>query len=144
MISAYAPTAKAPLHVKQQFVGDLQNTVDKVPVSDMLVLLEDFNAHVGRHDPWSDLWQEALGLHGLSERNEAGEEFLEFCATSQFTIMNTWFEKKEIHLGTWMHPATKKHHIINFVVLREGQRMFCTDVSHEGRQLLVRPSNGKS
>ena len=35
--SAYAPTAKAPPHVKQQFVGDLQNTVDKVPVSDMLV-----------------------------------------------------------------------------------------------------------
>ena len=128
VISAYAPTAKASPHVKQQFVGDLQNTVDKVPVSDVLVLLGDFNAHVGRRDPGSDLWQEALGLHGLSERNEAGEEFLEFCTINQFTTMNTWFQKKEIHLGTWMHPATKKHHIIDFVVRREGQRMFCTDV----------------
>ena len=91
-------------------------------------LLGDFNACVGRRDPGSDLWQEALELHGLSERNEAGEEFLEFCATNKFTIMNTWFQKKEIHLGTWMHPAMKKHHIINFVVFREGQRMFCTDV----------------
>ena len=35
--SAYAPTAKAPPYMKQQFVGDLQNTVDKVPVSDVLV-----------------------------------------------------------------------------------------------------------
>ena len=76
VISAYAPTAKASPHVKQQFVGDLQNTVDKVPVSNVLVLLGDFNAHVGRRDPGSDLWQEALELHGLSERNEAGEEFL--------------------------------------------------------------------
>ena len=43
--------------------------------------------------------------------------------------MNTWFQKKEIHLGgTWMHPVTKKHHIIDFVVLGEGQRMFYTDV----------------
>ena len=94
----YAPTAKAPFHVKQQFVGDLQNTVDKVPVSDVLVLLGDFNARVGRRDPGSDLWQEALGLHGLNERNAAGKEFLEFCATNRFIIMNTWFQKKEIHL----------------------------------------------
>ena len=27
-----------------------------------------------------------------------------------------------------MHPATKEHHIIDFVVFREGQRMVCTDV----------------
>lgn len=30
--------------------------------------------------------------------NEAGERFLEFCALNQFTIRNTWFEKKQRHL----------------------------------------------
>ena len=37
VISVYAPTPKAPPHVKLQFVGDLQNTVEKVLVSDVLV-----------------------------------------------------------------------------------------------------------
>ena len=31
VVSVYAPTAKAPHHVKQQFSEDLQNTVDKIP-----------------------------------------------------------------------------------------------------------------
>ena len=68
-----------------------------------------------------------MGIHRLEERNEAGEEFLEFCASNQLTIMNTWFKKKETHLSTWMHPATK-YHMIDFSVMREGQRMFCKDV----------------
>ena len=128
VISVYAPTAKAPSHVKQKFYEDLQSTVDKVPVSDVMILLGDFNSRVGRREVESDLWRGTLGIHGLEERNEAGEEFLEFCASNQLTIMNTWFKKKEIYLGTWMHPATKKHHMIDFIVMREGQRMFCTDV----------------
>ena len=39
VISAYTPTAKAPPHLKQQFFEDLQTTVDKVPDSDILILL---------------------------------------------------------------------------------------------------------
>ena len=66
----------------------------------------------------------SLGIHGLGERNDAGEEFLWFFASYQLTIMNSWF--KEIHLGTWMHPAIKKH-MIDFV-MRARQHMFCTDV----------------
>ena len=121
VISVYAPTAKAPSHVKQQFSGDLQSTVDKIPDSDVMILLGDFNSRVGHREAESDLWRGSLGIHGLEERNEAGEEFLEFCASNQLTIMNTWFRKKEIYLGTWMHPATKKYHMIDFIVMREGQ-----------------------
>ena len=128
VLSVYAPTAKAPLHVKQQFIEDLQDAIDQIPTSDVLVLLGDFNARVGRRDPENDLWRGTLGVHGLDERNDAGEEFLEFCATNQLTIMNSWFQKKEIHLGTWMHPATKKHHMIDFVIMRASQKMLCMDV----------------
>jgi hypothetical protein len=74
------------------------------------------------------LWEETLGLYGLDERNDAGEEFLELCATNNLTIMNTWFQKKDLHLGTWMHPATKRHHMIDFVVMRTSQRSLCSDV----------------
>ena len=79
----YAPTAKAPLHVKQRFIEDLQEAIDQIPTSDVLISLGDFNVQVGRRDPESDLWWEILGVHGLDERNDAGEQFLEFCATNQ-------------------------------------------------------------
>ena len=46
----------------------------------------------------------------------AGERLLEFCAVNNLTIMNTWFEKKEVHLATWKHPATKQSHMIDFVI----------------------------
>ena len=63
-----------------------------------------------------------------SERNPAGVELLEFCAVNELSIMNTWYQKKEIHQGTWTHPATKQCHTIDFVVMRASQRTHCRDV----------------
>ena len=128
VVSVYAPTAKAPPGVKQQFNEDLQSSLDKVPPSDILIILGDFNARVGKRDVASSLWKQTLGIHGFDERNDAGEELLEFCSSNHLTIMNSWFEKKDIHLGTWMHPATKRFHTIDLIVMRASQRRFCTDV----------------
>ena len=89
VLSVYAPTAKVPPQMKQRFVEDLQDTIDRVPASDVMVMLGDFNARVGQRDLDSDLWQGTLGVHGLWERNDAGEELLEFCASNQLSIVNT-------------------------------------------------------
>ena len=83
---------------------------------------------MGVLDQGSDVWCGVLGRHGKSERNLAGEEFLEFCPANSLSIMNTWFQKKEIHHGTWTHPATKKCHMTDFVVMRTGQKCYCKDV----------------
>ena len=69
-----------------------------------------------------------IGKHGLDERNEAGEQLMQVCALNELTVMNTWFEKKRVQYGTWMHPRTKVSHMIDLVVLRAGQRMCCRDV----------------
>ena len=55
-------------------------------------------------------------------------ELLEFCAVNEMSIMNTWFQKKEIHQGTWTRPATKKYHMIDFVVMKASQRVYYRDV----------------
>ena len=107
VVCAYEPMAKAPPSIKLKFYDDLQDTIDRIPHSDILVMLDDFNARVGVLDTGNDLWLGVVGKHGLSEGNFVGE-FLEFCALNQFSIMNTWFQKKKIYQGTWMHPATKK------------------------------------
>ena len=46
----------------------------------------------------------------------------------QNCLRNTCFQKKLIHYGTWMHPATKLHYMIDFIVMRSGQQMCCLDV----------------
>ena len=128
VLCAYAPTAKATPGVKEKFYTELQDAMDKVPPSDILIVGGDFNARVGVLDGSNVLWRGILGRHGLSERNQSGEELLEFCAMNELSIMNTWYEKKEIHQGTWTHPATKKSHMIDFVMMRAGQKMYCRDV----------------
>ena len=123
IVCAYAPTARAPPGVKVQFCSDLQVTLDQIPQNDILVVVGDFNARVGVLKPGEDSWHGVIGKHGLDERNMAGEEFLQFCAVNQLTVMNTWFQKKDIYFGTWMHPATKKHHMIDLIAMRAAQSL---------------------
>ena len=67
-----------------------------------------------------------------NERNEAGEDLDSLVIVStvnHLTVMNTWFQKKRVlQYGTWMHPATKQVHMIDLVVMKMSQRMYCRDV----------------
>ena len=128
IVSTYAPTAKAPPGIKTKFVDELQDTLDSVPHDDILTLLGDFNARVGKCEFEEDIWRQVRGRHGIGICNEAGEKLLELCAVNSLTIMNTWFQKKQVHLATWKHPATKQAHMIDFVMMRRGQRQLCSYV----------------
>lgn len=71
------------------------------------MILGDFNARVGVLKTGDDLWHGVIGKHGIDERNLAGEELLQFCAANELTVMNTWFQKKDIiFFGTWMYPCS--------------------------------------
>ena len=58
VVSVYAPTAQAPLGVKAKLFDDLQDALDHVPAGDILVVLGDFNACVGKREGDSDVWRE--------------------------------------------------------------------------------------
>ena len=131
IINVYAPTSKASLPLKNQFFEDLQRSVDDVPGGDILLVLGDLNVRVGTCSEQSGdgSWRSALGSFGLGERNAAGDRLLMWCAMNQFSILNTFFQKPDYKRGTWMHPATRKYHMIDFVLMRHPQRRYCTDVS---------------
>ena len=75
----------------------------------------------------SDDWHGTLGRFGLGKRNEAGEVLLQFAQMNELSFLNTSFMKKDIHLGTWMHPATKQFHAIDFVLMRRSISARCVD-----------------
>ena len=58
---AFAPTAKAPPSIKIKFYDNLQDTIEKIPHNDILVMLGDFNVKVGVLDTGNDLWQGVKG-----------------------------------------------------------------------------------
>ena len=66
------------------------------------MMLEDFNARVGVFNPADGLWHGTIGRHGITKRNHAGEEFLQFYETYQLTMMNR--KSQYIYtVGSWMH-----------------------------------------
>ena len=42
--------------------------------------------------------------------------------------MNSFYRKKKRRRGTWSHPATKEHHLIDYVLMRSSQHCYCQDV----------------
>ena len=115
LISAYAPTMTYSGKEKEQFYLELGNTLDSVPKNDKLLILGDFNAHVGNS---CNTWPNVMGHHGIGKMNSNGLLLLSFCAEKGLTITNTLFELPVIHKSTWMHPRSKHCHQIDFIFTR--------------------------
>ena len=75
-------------------------------------------------NPQDDLWHSGVGRYGIEERNFAGEDSYNFISVTNYL---SW-TLGSIHYGTWMHSATKLHHMMDFVVMRSSKRMCCLDV----------------
>ncbi len=74
IIQVYAPTSTASDETMEAFYGQLQDTIDNIPSKDMLVVMGDWNAKVGN----SQLKSKTVGTFGLGERNERGDDLIDF------------------------------------------------------------------
>jgi len=59
-----------------------------------------------------------VGRHGLGNRNEAGEQLLEFCKESAFFLANTYFELPERRLYTWTSRDGQYKNQIDYILGR--------------------------
>ena len=116
VISAYAPTLDAQEDVKEAFYADLDTILSKVPKEDKLILLGDFNARVGRNH---DLWRGTLGRKGVGNTNPNGLLLLTKCFEYDLAITNTLFRQKNKFKTSWMHPRSKRWHLIDYVIVRD-------------------------
>ena len=121
VVVAYAPNVISEYGV---FVDDLQVLLNSVPVGDSLVLLGDFNAHVGND---SGTWKGVVGKNGLSDLNASGVELLHFCSRNNLCITNTMFEHKEIHCVTWHQDSLNQRSMIDFVIVSSDMRRYVLD-----------------
>ena len=115
IISAYAPTLNQSDEEKDSFYGALRDAIDRVPYSNKLLVMGDFNARVGCD---YDSWENVIGKHGVGNVNSNGTRLLSMCAHHDLSITNTFFQQADRFKTTWMHPGTKQWHLIDYVITR--------------------------
>ena len=99
MVVVYAPVDAAADEEKDEFYGDLREVLRTVPRHDMLMLMGDLNAKVGRE---TAAFPETNGRHSLqSDSNDNGCRLATFAAEHGLVIGGTLFDHKDMHKATW-------------------------------------------
>lgn len=99
LIAVHAPTEEAEEGTKDAFYERLEQTVNEIPKEDMMLVLGDYNAKVGREETS----QLQFGKHSLhASSNDNGNRLVDFAVSNNLLIKSTMFPHKDIHKQTWI------------------------------------------
>jgi endonuclease/exonuclease/phosphatase family metal-dependent hydrolase len=119
MIQCYALTAVVEDAERQEFYEQL-NEILKKQKKDIIILGGDLNAKVGQDKVGLE---HIMGRHGLRERNENGQLFVDFSASRDLVIGGTIFPHKDCHKVTWVSlDHTTENQIDHVAVGRQWRR----------------------
>ena len=85
---------------KEEFFEKIADTISKIPGTEELIVMGDFNGRVGkRRSPWEPY----LGPHSdtTTHCNYNGEQLLGICAEYGLWITNTFYEHRPSQTQTW-------------------------------------------
>ncbi|KAK3538163.1 hypothetical protein QTP70_032557 [Hemibagrus guttatus] len=121
VVSAYGPNGSVEYLT---FLETLRGVLEGAPTGDSIVLLGDFNAHVGND---SDTWRGVIGKNGPPDLNLSGVLLLDFCASHSLSIMNIMFKLKGAHQYTWYQDTLGRTSMIDLVVVSSDLRPHVLD-----------------
>ena len=106
----------------------LNEILRKQKKKDIIILGGDLNAKVGQENKGLE---HIMGRHGLGERNENGQLFVDFCARHDLVIGGTIFPHKDCHKVTWVSPDHKTENQIDHVAVGRQWRRSLLDVRNK-------------
>ena len=120
-VQVYAPTTLATDEIIDACYAKLQEALDKIPKTVVVVMMCDFNAKVGQSDtPESS----AIGHHGIGERNERGDRLVDFATANEMMITNTLFKQHGRRLYTRTSPDGNTIHQIDYFCIHERWKTY--------------------
>jgi len=83
IVQCYAPTKEAAIEEKEGFYGLLEATLHQIRQTDIIITKSDFNAKIGDDNQGQ---KHVMGRHGLGNRYENGDIFIDLCANYDLII----------------------------------------------------------
>ena len=84
----------------EKFYAKLQRMIDAINNRDILIIMGDFNAKLGKGSTTSKL----IGPYVLRERNVRGDRLEEFIIENDLAVTSTFFQQPKRRLYTWTTP----------------------------------------
>ena len=100
-----------------QFHENLQDLLELTPKKDVLFIIGDWNAKVGRQEIPG-----ITGKFGPEILNEAGQRLTEFCQVNKLVIANTLFQLHKRSLYTWTSPDGQYQNQIYYIICSQRWR----------------------
>ena len=123
IIQLYAPTTECSEQDVEVFYEQLHQAKKQCKSQEILIVMGDLNTKVGQ-----GRFEDMVGPHGLGERNERGDKWIEWCKENDQIILNTWFQHHPRRLWTWKSPAGNVKNQIDYVTINKRHRNAVTQV----------------
>jgi endonuclease/exonuclease/phosphatase family metal-dependent hydrolase len=125
IIFVHAPTDDESDEIKKQFFEDLRKVHDQIHRHDIVILLGDMNAKIGRED----VYLPVSGIHTLHDiSNKNGELICEYAVVNNMSAMSTKFQHKRIHKGTWIAPDGQTLNQTDHVIVNKNKSSMIQNV----------------
>ncbi|GFR91258.1 craniofacial development protein 2 [Elysia marginata] len=135
ILNVYAPhsvlTKKDP-KTREDFYNKLSETYkSRKTKGDTVLILGDFNSKVGKIK--DEIEKECIGSFSKGQRNDNGQELLNFCLEHDLFIANSAFKHKSCHQTTWQGQIKKDNKIIkvynqiDFILISKHMKKSLTD-----------------
>ena len=138
IIQIYAPQQGRPNNEKGAFYDELQSAVDMSQYRENLIIIGDWNGHVGTDRLGVE---NIIGSFGVGERNAEGRRILDFCLSQNLAVMNTFFKHRDSHKWTWYRYDSGRQrymgHSMIDLVAANSKKMFRDLVSVDSDHQLI-------
>ena len=118
VISVYAPQCGLNESQKDDFYDSLINIARKFGEKETVLKTRDFEDH--------ENYEGLYGVYGYGVRNKERKAILEFCATMNMAVGNTFFKNRASHLVTYEPGPLETQ--IDYCLVRRNQRNFLKDL----------------
>jgi exonuclease III len=125
IINIYVPTEDDSAEENEMFYEELQKQIDKISKYNMIIVIGDVNAKIGREQIYIPIIGK-FSQHDTTSPN--GEKLCSFAEGNNMVIASTYFKHKQIHQGTWKIPGKEQKNQTDHVLVNNRRKSAIQDV----------------